>query len=167
MDKNADGKRESQEEIDLTSKEEVEKLRKEFVGERPKFDETRKNNEQIAQSIFQSLDKSINSRWSLKKDKNYLKWLRYIIAEQKKMADVLTSLSEFAYDLQNTLFYVLVEIELTKGLTTKDIGTMKSRMDKILENPAVKQLAKILKDNEEALKKLDENRQQILRDTIV
>lgn len=163
------GKRESQEEIDLTNKEEIEKLRKEFVGEPSElsFDEARKHNEQVAQSIFQSLDKRINSHWTSRKDKDYLKLFRYTIAEHKKMTDVVMNLAEWAFDFKQALFGVFLEIELTKGLAQKDIGTIKSRMDALLESPAVKQLEKIINDNEEAFKKLDRTRQEILRDSIV
>lgn len=162
-------KRENQEEIDLTNPTEVEKLRKEFVGDLSSgsFDEARRYNEEVAQSLFQTFDKQIKSRWLSRKDKDYLKLFRWIFTEQKKMADVLTNLSEWAYGFKNMLFSVFVEIELTKGLTQKDIGTIKSRMDKILESPAVKQLEKILADNEEALNKLDKTRQEIVRDSVV
>lgn len=169
-----DGKRKNQEEIDLTNKEEAEKFRREFVGEPPKkevYDEVRKYNEEVFQTLLNALDKDINSRWVLPKDKSYLKFFRFIIGEQKKNADVITNMSEdlskWAYNLKQTIFSIILEIELTKGLTQRDLGTVKERMEKILESPAVQQLQKILSDNAEALNKRDETRERILRDTVV
>jgi hypothetical protein len=169
-----DGKREDKEEIDLTNKEEVEKFRREFIGEPPKkevYDKGRKHNEEVFQTLLNALNKSINSRWVLPKDKSYLKFFRFIIGEQKRNADVIATMSEdlsdWAYNLKQTIFNVVWEIELTKGLTQRDLGTVKQRMEKILESPAVKQLEKILSDNAEALNKRDETRQKILRDSVV
>jgi hypothetical protein len=152
----------------------VERVRKEIVGEPPnkdEFERARRNNEQFAQSFLGSLDKSIRSWWILPRDKGYLKMFRFLIQEQRRLADSMTSMSEtimeWDYRLRNSLFYITLEIQLTKGLTAKNIGTLKSRMDKILDNPSVKQLEKIMHDNEEALRKLDKNRQQVLRDSLV
>jgi hypothetical protein len=167
------GRREDEEEIDLTNQDEVAKLRKEFLGEPPdtRFDEARKHNAQVMQAILHSLDVKINSRWILGKDKDFFKLFRYILVQQKEMADIISSTNEsisiWAYSIKQTLFNLFLEIELTRGLTEKNIGTVKSRMDKILESPVVKQLESIMHDNEEALKKLDKTRQQILDDTIV
>lgn len=161
--------RKDEEEIDLTDPEEVEKLRKEFVGElsSASFDEARRHNEEVMQALSQAFDKQIKSRWVFRKDKDYLKLFRWLFAEHKKMADILMNLSEYAFGIKNMLFSVLVEIEIMKGLTQKDIGTIKSRMDSILESPAVKELEKVLADNEEALKKLSEAGQKFWGDTVV
>ena len=161
--------RKDEEEIDLTDPKAVEKLRKEFVGElsSASFDEARRHNEEVMQGLSQGFDKQIKSRWVLRKDKDYLRLFRWLFVEQKKMADILMNLSEYAFDIKNMLFSVFVEIELMKGLTQKDIGTIKSRMDKILESPAVRELEKVLADNEEALTKLSEAGEKFLGDTVV
>ena len=165
----SDRRQESEKVIPPSIQEQLKQIRTQFVGDDPheEIDKARKHNTQITQSILESLNKGIDSRWTLRKEKEYLKLLRWIVVSQNQTGEFLLYLAEANHHLKEALFDILTDLEFTRGLNQKDMETIKSKMDGIFENPAVKTLTNILQDSEEALKKLDKNRKQVLGDSVV
>lgn len=103
---------------------------------------------------------------SLFADKGHLDLLKWLIAEEStRIKSELT----FLYAL-NMINERLVTIETTLQSVGKKVNlempNLKAQVEKITETPAVQLLTKILSDNDEAIKKINERREKLIKDSV-
>ena len=151
------------------SQEEVADLKKQVMKNDSEvdYDKLREAHRQITQKTLDSFDNLIKSWWIWGDTKFTLQMSRAIVADHAKTRDGVIYLLEYCDDLRKAVLLLYDAVNKLGGATQKEVATVKSRLNAILENPAVKELGKVLTDTEELMAKKDKNRRQILRDSIV
>lgn len=150
------------------AKEEVKKLERQLYGESPVLDfaKARQLMQASTKETLEELDGVINSRWTWGNQKAYLKMFQAIIKLNAQSSESIVNLFELLNDYRQAILLIAVDLENLKE-KLKDVDAIKANTAKILQSPAVRQITQILQDSEDALKKLDKTRQDILRDSVV
>jgi len=89
--------------------------------------------------LIQSTSKRSNKR-------TYLELFRALIEENARYSESLIYLFEYVIDLRASILLLSAEIEKTKGKTTKDVKRIKSKLDDLLNSPAVVEIGRILQN---------------------
>jgi hypothetical protein len=131
------------------------------------YDKVREIHRQITQKTLDELDELINSWWVWGNTKLALKISRAIVADHATTTDGVIFLLDYCELLRKAVISLNDRVHKLGGTTETEMKDIKTRLDAILENPAVKEIGKILTETEELMAKKDKNRRQILRDSIV
>jgi hypothetical protein len=107
------------------------------------------------------LDKLIQSSSARSNKRAYLELFRALIEESAKSSESLIYLFEYVIDLRASIFLLSTEVEKSKGKTVKDVKKLKSKLDSLLNNPAMTEIGKVLRNirkiTEERKNAIDEN----------
>ena len=131
------------------------------------YEKVRELHRQITQKTLDDLDKLANSWWIWGNTKFTIQMSRAIIVDHAKTREGVIFLLDYCEDLRKAVTSLFSIVHKLGGTTETEMKTVKDRLDVILENPAVKELGKILTDADELMAKKDKNRRQILRDSVV
>jgi hypothetical protein len=128
-------------------KEEVARLEKEVYGEsfNVDFEQMRLLTRAQREFTLKFLDKVINSRWTRSDKKDYFKLFRAIVVEDGKNKDNIINLLEIVNSHRMVLLLLNKEISATKNVA-KDVDGLKSKIDEILNSPAMREIGKILEN---------------------
>ena len=147
--------------------------REEKVEQTMDYAALREHVQSVGLKTLAAIDEKINSRWVRGDKKGYLKLFRTLLASDMSTTMLLYSLcesieSQLAIDVTfgQILDQISRQVERLKG-TTKEIENLKSKIDDIMNSPAVQELMKAIQNMKNAAEKLDQNRRQIVRDSIV
>ncbi len=157
MDSGKDGARQA-------IKEEVAKLEKQLYGEsfNVDFEQMRLLTRAQRDFTLSFLDKVINSRWARGDKKDYFKLFRAIVVEDGKNKDNIINLLEIVNSHRMVLLLLNKEISATKNVA-KDVDGLKSKIDEILNSPAVREIGKILQNMQKAIEQRDTVEKEYLR----
>lgn len=146
----------------------MKKLERQLYGESPDFDfaKVRQRMQATTQKALEELDRGINSRWIRGDRKAYFKMFQAMIKQDAQSSENIVNLFELLNDYRQVILLIAVDLENLKE-KLKDVDAIKVNTTEILQSPAVRQITQILQDSEDALKKLDKTRQDILRDSVV
>jgi uncharacterized protein YoxC len=100
------------------------------------------------------LDKLIQSSSKRSNKRVYLELFRALIEENAKHSESLIFLFEYVIDLRASILLLSAEVEKAKGRTTKDVKKVKSKLDNLLNSPAMVEIGKILQN----IQKISEER---------
>jgi hypothetical protein len=100
------------------------------------------------------LDKMIQASSKRSNKRAYLELFRALIAENARYSESLIYLFEYVVDLRASILLLSAEMEKTKGKTTKDVKQLKSKLETLLNSPAMVEIGRIL----ENIKKISEER---------
>lgn len=98
------------------------------------------------QNTITHLDAMIKSTSKKSNKRTYLELFRALIEENARYSESLIYLFEYVIDLRASILLLSAEIEKTKGKTTKDVKQIKSRLDDLLNSPAVVEIGEILQN---------------------
>jgi hypothetical protein len=108
------------------------------------------------ENIISHLDKLIQSSSKRSNKRAYLELFRALIEENAKYSESLIYLFEYVIDLRASILLLSAEMEKAKGRTTKDVKRLKSKLDNLLNSPAIVEIGKIL----ENIRKISEERNE-------
>ena len=92
------------------------------------------------------LDKLIQASSKRSNKRTYLELFRALIEENARHSESLIYLFEYVVDLRASILLLSAEMEKTKGKATKDVKRLKSKLDDLLNSPAVVEIGKILQN---------------------
>ena len=92
------------------------------------------------------LDKLIQASSKRSNKRTYLELFRALIEENARHSESLIYLFEYVIDLRASILLLSAEMEKTKGKATKDVKRLKSKLDDLLNSPAVVEIGKILQN---------------------
>jgi len=104
-------------------------------------------------TLIQSTSKRSNKR-------TYLELFRALIEENARYSESLIYLFEYVIDLRASILLLSAEIEKTKGKTTKDVKRIKSKLDDLLNSPAVVEIGRILQNMQHISKEKESQSQE-------
>ena len=90
------------------------------------------------------LDKLIQSSSKRSNKRAYLELFRALIEENTRFSESLIYLFEYVIDLRASILLLSAEMEKAKGETTKDVQRLKSKLDNLLNSPAIVEIGRIL-----------------------
>lgn len=160
MDKTADGK----EEVNHKINEKIEKIHSIHVAKDIDFRKLGKENLESTQEMVTAFDKSIRSRWTSGQTKFHYQMFQMLIRDNGNATQNILALLEWVNNLTEAITALWEEIQHLRGI---DFENVKARMSKILENPAVQIINNILEGDQEAIKKINERRQKLIKDSVV
>jgi len=157
MDSGKDGARQA-------VKEEVARLEKEVYGEsfNVDFEQMRLLTRAQREFTLSFLDKVINSRWTRGDKKDYFKLFRALVVEDGKNKDNIINLLEIVNSHRMVLLLLNKEMSATKNVA-KDVDGLKSKIDEILNSPAVREIGKILENMQKAIEQRNTVEKEYLR----
>ena len=145
-----------------------------FGKEELSNDETRQLAKKINQDAVQIFDDAINSRWTWGKYKRTLKIFRSIVKRNMSTSDTILFILDNLQNLDETtvlLGKMLTELQKSNEAKTTELNHTLSKLQtqtgNLLNSEAVQLLAKILKDQQEAVEKINKRREKLIRDSIV
>ncbi len=150
-----------------SEKERIAEVKRLFGKEHPTFDEMRAFVKKSNQELITSFDDALKSRWLWGKHKVFLRMFRDLVVLHTNSKIDSLSIWEYISKLDNAVRVLFDEIGKVKGISKKDYENLQAKMDELLESPQVKVLSKILKDNEEQLKKIEARGNEFVRDSVV
>jgi hypothetical protein len=107
------------------------------------------------------LDKLIQSSNARSNKRAYLELFRALIEESAKSSESIIYLFEYAIDLRASILLLWAEVEKSKGKTVKDLKKLKSKLDSLLNSPAMTEIGRVLRNirkiTEERKNAIDEN----------
>ncbi|HEX9262594.1 MAG TPA: hypothetical protein VF893_08725, partial [Candidatus Bathyarchaeia archaeon] len=140
------------------------KIQKIHIAKNIDFDELRRGNMESTKEMYAVFDNAINSKWTPGKTKFYYEMFQIFIEQNGRATHNFLYLVEWVNNLKEAITTLWTEIQQIKGV---DIENVTERMNKLLDEPAVQIVGKILEDEKEAIKKIDERRRKLIKDSIV
>jgi hypothetical protein len=98
------------------------------------------------ENTLNHLDKLIQSSSKTGNKRIFLELFRALIEENARNSEYLIYLFEYVIDLRASILLLQAEFEKTKGKTTKDVKKVKTKLDKLLNSPAMVEIGKILQN---------------------
>ena len=125
--------------------------------------ESRLSNEELllrmqssTQNAINHLDKLIQCTSKSSHKRVYLELFRALIEENAKHSESLIYLFEYVIDLRASILLLSAEVDKAKGKTKKDVKRLKSKIDSLLNSPAMVEIGKILQN----IQKISEERKK-------
>jgi hypothetical protein len=162
LDSTTDAK--EREEINRKLNETMAKIQKFHIAENIDFDELRRANIESTKEMCAVFNDAINSKWTSGKTKFYYEMFQMFIEQHGRVTHNFLYLVEWVNNLKEAMTTLWTEVQHIKGI---DIGNVTQRMNKLLDEPAVQIVGKMLEDEQEAIKKIDERRRKLIKDSVV
>ena len=109
------------------------------------------------QTTLNHLDQLIQKTGKKTNKRLYLELFRALIVDSARSSESLFYLFEYVTDLRASMMLLSMELEKTKGKTNQDVKKIKSKMDELLNSPAMIEIGKILQN----IQKISDERKRI------
>ena len=107
-------------------------------------------------NTLEHLDKLIQSSSTRSNKRTYLELFRALIEENAKSSESIIYLFEYVIDLRTSIFLLSAEVEKGSGKTAKDVKKIKTKLDALLNSPAMIEIGKVL----QKIQKITEERKK-------
>jgi hypothetical protein len=114
--------------------------------EDPKYDELQKSLQASTQNTVNRLDMLIQSSGKRSSKRLYLELFRALVVDSARSSESLLYLFEYVTDLRASILLLSLELEHTRGKTFKDVKKIKSKLDSLLNSPAMVEIGKVLQN---------------------
>jgi hypothetical protein len=122
------------------------------------YDELRKALQESTQTTLDHIDKLIQDSSQKSNKRLYLDLFRALIVDSARSSESLFYLFEYVTDLRASMLQLSMDMEKTRGKTTKQVKTIKSKMDQLLNSPAMIEIGKVLQN----MQRLNEQRKNAI-----
>jgi hypothetical protein len=118
------------------------------------YEELRQMLQASTKNTIGHLDQLIGSSRSGSQKRLFLELFRALILENARSSESIVYLFEYVKDLRASILLLSLETEKSKGRTTKDVRRLKSKLDELLNSPAMVEIGKVLQN----IQKISEER---------
>jgi hypothetical protein len=122
------------------------------------YDELRKTLKTSTETTLNHIDKLIQGSSQKSNKRLYLDLFRALIVDSARSSESLFYLFEYVTDLRTSMLMLSMEIEKTRGKTTKQVKTIKTKIDQLLNSPAMIEIGKVLQN----MQRLNEQRKNTI-----
>jgi hypothetical protein len=102
------------------------------------------------------LDQLINSSSKNSNKRAYYELFQALVVDSARSSESLIYLFEYVVDLRASVLFLSLEVEKTKGKTAKEVKNIKSKIDTLLNSPAMVEIGKVLQN----INKIGEDRKK-------
>jgi hypothetical protein len=107
-------------------------------------------------NTVKQLEQLINSSSKNSNKKVYLELFKALVIDSARSSESLIYLFEYVVDLRAYILLLSMDVAKTKGKTAKEVETMKSKIDTLLNSPAIVEIGKVLQN----IQKISEERKK-------
>jgi hypothetical protein len=107
-------------------------------------------------NTVKQLEQLINSSSKNSNKKVYLELFKALVIDSARSSESLIYLFEYVVDLRASILLLSMDVAKTKGKTAKEVETMKSKIDTLLNSPAIVEIGKVLQN----IQKISEERKK-------
>jgi hypothetical protein len=119
----------------------------------PNYNEMQKSLQTSTKNTVNRLDLLIKSSGKRSSKRLYLELFRALVVDSAKSSESLLYLFEYVTDLRASILLLSLELEQAKGKTSQDVKKLKSKLDSLLNSPAMVEIGRVLQN----IQKLSEN----------
>jgi hypothetical protein len=119
----------------------------------PKVEPFDVNYEELRQALqvstnktVEQLDTLINSSSKKSNKRAYFEFFRALVVDSARSSESLLYLFEYVVDLRASILLLSLEVESAKGKTAKEVRTIKSKVNTLLNSPAMVEIGKVLQN---------------------
>ena len=109
-------------------------------------DEFRKIIQTSAKNTLSHLDELIQSSSPKSNKRQYFELFRALIEDNARSSESIVYLFEYVINLRASILLLSAEVEKTKGRTAKDVKQLKTKLNHLLNSPAMIEIGKILQN---------------------
>jgi hypothetical protein len=106
------------------------------------------------QTTLNHLDLLIEASSKKTNKRLYLELFRALVVDSARSSESIFYLFEYVTDLRASMLLLSVEMQKAKGKTRKEVQIIKSKLDKLLNSPAMVEIGKVLQN----IQKISEER---------
>ncbi len=128
-----------------TAKEEITK-RQETTPFDVDYEELKQTLQTSTNTTVERLDQLIKSSSKNSNKKTYLELFRALIVDSARSSESLLYLFEYVTDLRASVLLLSMEMEETKGKNAKEVKAIKTKINNLLNSPAMIEIGKVLQN---------------------
>ncbi len=118
------------------------------------YEELKQTLQTSTNTTVERLDQLIKSSSRNSNKKTYLELFRALIVDSARSSESLLYLFEYVTDLRASVLLLSIEMEKTKGKNAKEVKAIKTKINNLLNSPAIIEIGKVLQN----INKISEDR---------